>query len=129
MAITPSFGIITDASGIGRIQSITTSDTAAVANGRNNKGNIVHEHRYAGVRTVTINAMFLAEDTIPANGDVLTVSGCPIPANDGVYVADKVDLAETTTTYNIVNITAHQNYGVDVELTFADGTGSASGSP
>lgn len=129
MAETPAWGIVTDVATIGRIQSITTGTASETAKGRNNKGNVVHEHRFAGTKTVTINAMFLAEDTIPAQGDALTVSDCPVAAHDGVYYADKVDMQESTTDYNKLAITAHTNYGVDVELTFADGTASASGSP
>lgn len=129
MSTTPAFGILTDVGGVGRIQSITSGTASETAKGRNNKGNVVHEHRFAGTKTVTINAMFLTEDTIPAQGDAMTVSDCPVAAHDGVYYCDKVDVQEVTTDYVKLAITAHQNYGVDVELTFADGTASASGSP
>lgn len=94
------FGIITTTTGITGIvvNSLTTNNTAEIAEARNEKGQVTDLKAYSKGETISITGLL--------DGDVTVEAGAKLTLGEKDYIIETVDRNETNTGYVEVSLSA-----------------------
>lgn len=94
------FGIITTTEGVTGIvvQSLSTSNTAEIAEARNEKGQVTDLKAYSKSQTISVTGLL--------NGEITVEAGAKLTLGEKDYIIETVDRNETNTGYVEVSLSA-----------------------